>query len=338
VTTDVHQQTGALRAKGWPPGPAKGRIGAIDAARGLALVAMAVYHFTWDLELFGYILPGTTATGGWRLFARCIASSFLFLVGVSLVLAHGRGVKWRPFLNRLAQIVAAALLISLVTWHAVPDSMIFFGILHEIALASVLGLAFLRLPPLSTLIIAGAVIAAPFYLRSPLYDTPALWWVGLSTTDPRSNDYVPVLPWFGAVLIGIAAARFAQSRDLFDRLARWEIRPARPLEFIGRHSLLVYLVHQPILIGIVWCLAQVFPPPAVPAEIQFGNACRAQCRTVRDEAFCADYCECMLYNIEAAGLTDAALGNGASDEIAGRLRGLASACTAQTEFEMEAEP
>ena len=66
------------------------RIEWLDVARGAALIAMAVYHFTWDLEFFGYVLPGTTGFGAWKLFARCIASSFLFLVGISLVLA-GRG-------------------------------------------------------------------------------------------------------------------------------------------------------------------------------------------------------------------------------------------------------
>ena len=71
------------------------RIEAIDLARGIALVAMAVYHFTWDLEFFGYLEPRTTAVGGWKLFARVIASSFLFLVGVSLV--RGRNDAHYPF-------------------------------------------------------------------------------------------------------------------------------------------------------------------------------------------------------------------------------------------------
>ena len=124
---------------------------------------MAIYHFTWDLEFFGYLEPGLTAHGGWKLFARCIASSFLFLVGVSLFLAHGRGIRWRGFLIRFAMVAGAALAISVVTYFAVPGAFIFFGILHEIALASLLGLAFLRLPALVTLIVAAAVIAAPFY-------------------------------------------------------------------------------------------------------------------------------------------------------------------------------
>ncbi|AAL51990.1 hypothetical protein BMEI0809 [Brucella melitensis bv. 1 str. 16M] len=115
------------------------RLGRIDIAHGIALIAMAIYHFGWDLEFFGYMAPATTAQGGWKLFARCIASSFLFLVGFSLVLAHGRGIRWRPMAKRLLQIIAAAAAISAVTWYMTPDSFIFFGILHQIALASVLG-------------------------------------------------------------------------------------------------------------------------------------------------------------------------------------------------------
>ncbi|TIY10607.1 MAG: DUF1624 domain-containing protein, partial [Mesorhizobium sp.] len=166
------------------------RIIAIDVARGVALLAMASYHFTWDLEFFGYTDPGLTAFGWWKFYARCIASTFLFLVGVSLFLAHGKQIRWNGFWKRFAMVAGAALAISAATRLATPDSFIFFGILHEIALASLLGLAFLRLPALLTLVVAAFVITAPLYLRSEIFDHPALWWVGLSATNPRSNDYV----------------------------------------------------------------------------------------------------------------------------------------------------
>ena len=144
------------------------RIEALDLARGFALAAMAVYHFAWDLEFFGYAPPGMTALGGWKLFARCIASSFLFLVGVSLFLAHAQRIRWPGFLRRLAMVAGAAAAISVATYFAVPGAFIFFGILHQIALASLLGLAFLRLPALLTLAVAAAVIVAPTFLRSDL--------------------------------------------------------------------------------------------------------------------------------------------------------------------------
>ena len=107
-----------------PAAPQPGRIAVIDVARGVALLAMASYHFTWDLEFFGYADAGLTAVGGWKTYARCIATSFLFLVVVSLYLAHGRGIRWNGFWKRLAMVAAAAAAISFVTWLAVPQGFV----------------------------------------------------------------------------------------------------------------------------------------------------------------------------------------------------------------------
>ncbi len=316
------------------PRPAAGgkRIETLDLARGVALIAMAIYHFAWDLEFFGYAPPGMTAFGGWKLFARCIASSFLFLVGVSLVLAHARGIRWPGFLKRLAQVAGAAAAISAITYFAVPNGFIFFGILHQIALASLLGLAFLRLPGLPTLLAAAAVIAAPSFLRSALFDHPALWWVGLSTSNPRSNDYVPLFPWFGAVLAGIGTAKLADAAGLFARLA--DVRPGRwasPLTFFGRHSLAFYLIHQPLLIATVWLASQVFPAETTTPEVRFRYSCEATCEQTRDEAFCARYCACMLDALESAGDLPAIFAGKDDDALRDRVSATAGMCTATAE-------
>jgi len=313
-------------------GVGKSRIGMIDVARGVALLAMAVYHFTWDLEFFGYIEPGTTAVGGWKLFARTIASSFLFLVGVSLVLAHGRGTRWRPFLSRLAMVAAAAAAISLVTWFAVPGGFIFFGILHQIALASLIGLAFLRLPWLLTMLAAVLVIAAPHYLRASFFDSPWLWWVGLSSVDPPSNDYVPVFPWTGAVLAGIAVARLTEGLGLLAALGLVTPgRTAAPLVFIGRHSLAFYLVHQPVLIGAIWLFAQVFPPQVTPARASFVDACIATCEESRDGDFCPRYCGCVLDRLQGENRLDEVFAGSQDAETVARLNEIAGICTFETD-------
>ena len=310
------------------PRSGRPRLTAIDLARGLALLAMAVYHFAWDLEFFGYAEPGMTAVGGWRLFARSIASSFLFLVGVSLVLAHRDGISWRPFLKRLAQVAAAAAAISIATWVAVPGGFIFFGILHHIALASLLGLAFLRVPLAVVVMVAVACAVAPAFLRSAAFDHAALWWVGLSSANPRSNDYVPLLPWFAAVLGGIALTRWAVDRNLLDRLAAfqpgaWSI----PLRWAGRHSLAVYLLHQPVLIGAIWLVAQVAPPQQLPRDVSFTQTCVAQCEQTEGSEFCAGYCVCMLDALVEETLFDEVFDGNLSPATQERLPEMVSMCT-----------
>ncbi|MBC7138132.1 MAG: DUF1624 domain-containing protein [Defluviimonas sp.] len=240
------------------PPRAAGRVLAIDLARTAALVCMAIFHFTFDLQMFGYLPAGTTTSGGWAIFARAIAGSFLFLAGISLALAHGRGIRWRSAGRRLATIAAAAALVTLATWLAIPDQFIFFGILHSIALSSLVGLAFVRLPPIVPLLAALAVIVAPRLLFLPAFDAPWLQWVGLGTLLPPSVDYVPVFPWLGPVLIGIALGRAADRRGVWARLV--PAHPARALALLawpGRHSLAIYLLHQPVLIGLVWAATQI---------------------------------------------------------------------------------
>jgi uncharacterized membrane protein len=308
------------------------RIEALDVARGTALAAMAIYHFAWDLEFFGYAQTGMTAAGGWKLFARCIASSFLFLVGVSLFLAHGRGIRWSGFWRRLAMVAGAAAAISLVTWLAVPRGFIFFGILHQIALASLLGLAFLRLSWWATLIAAAAVIAAPNFLRSEFFDHSAWWWTGLSPANPRSNDYVPVFPWFGAVLIGLASAKLASSQGLLARLAAVDIgRWSLPFTFAGRHSLAVYLIHQPVLIAGLWLFAQAFPAPVETPEVQFRASCEATCEESRDAEFCTRYCVCMLDALEPDGLLNRLFAGDQSAELRSKIETFAGQCTIETD-------
>ncbi|UUP19208.1 heparan-alpha-glucosaminide N-acetyltransferase [Nitratireductor thuwali] len=294
------------------------RIELIDAVRGLALVAMAVYHFTWDLEFFGYLEPFTSVTGGWKIFARCIASSFLFLVGVSLVLAHARSFRAGPFAKRLAAIVAAAAAITLVTWWLMPEQFIFFGILHHIAVASVLGLLLLRLPAMLLAALAVLVVAAPHLISWPFLDHPALWWTGLSQNVPASNDYIPIFPWFGAVLSGMAAAKVARSTGLTARMAAW--RPASRIPVLGwagRHSLAFYLLHQPVLISCVWIIAQLYPPSVDTAGIEAGfmRMCTNQCAQSREQALCASYCGCIVEEARASGRTQV-LARGAEDDEA----------------------
>jgi uncharacterized membrane protein len=236
------------------PNPQFVRLPILDLARGLALAAMAVYHFSWDLEFFGFADLGVAEHPLWITFARAIAASFLALVGTGLVLAHGKGVKLRPLLRRLALIAAAAAAITAASYIADPDGMIWFGILHCIAVSSVVGLAFLRWPVIVVILAGMACVAAPHFAASPLFNGLGWVWLGLGTEVIPSNDYNPLFPWFGYVLFGIAAARIVPP----ERWPRWQPHGAigRVLCLAGRHSLIVYLVHQPLLMGILWLVTQ----------------------------------------------------------------------------------
>jgi uncharacterized membrane protein len=223
------------------------RLIALDVARTLAVVCMVVFHFTFDLALFGYLPADTIYQPFWYYFARMIAGSFLFLSGVSLWLAHGQGIRWGAFWTRLAKVAAAAAVVTLASIWFVPGGTIFFGILHAIAAASLVGLAALRLPWPVTLAFAAAIFAAAWGPRFPAFDPIWLVWTGLAETRPAMGDYVPLIPWAAPALAGIALARAL-------RVDRWRGRKPssalRTLTFPGRHSLIIYLVHQPILFGL----------------------------------------------------------------------------------------
>lgn len=229
------------------------RIHVLDLARTVALACMVVFHLTFDLMLFDHLPPGTVFQGGWPLFARGIASSFLFLAGLSLWLAHGEVIHWRPFTRRFLMVALAALLVSVATYFAMGAQFIRWGILHMIAAGSLIGLLFLRLPVVLTLATAAMAFAAPHLLRHSVFDSPSLIWVGLSTEIPPMMDYEPVLPWLCPVLVGIALGKVLTRAGVWPVLALWQPgRMLRALAWPGRHSLAIYLIHQPVLFGAVW--------------------------------------------------------------------------------------
>ena len=110
----------------------------IDALRDIAVVAMIGFHFTWDLDFFHLIDYDISFTPEGRVMSHLIAGTFLFLVGVSLALAHRAQFDPHAFMKRFFKIAGAAALVSLGTYFAMPDEWIFFGILHCIALSSLL--------------------------------------------------------------------------------------------------------------------------------------------------------------------------------------------------------
>ncbi|WP_375459393.1 heparan-alpha-glucosaminide N-acetyltransferase [uncultured Enterovirga sp.] len=306
--------------------PRRSRRLAVDIFRGLAVVAMVIYHSAWDLSELALIETDIRASLSWGLFARAVAATFLVLAGIGLVLAHGRSVKRRAFLRRLAVVGAAAAAITLVTWFVFPDSYIYFGILHNIALSSLLALPFVGLPWFVTAIGAACFLAGPL-VAGPFFDAPLLAFLGLGTQIPVTNDYVPVFPWTGFVLAGVAAAWLG--RPYLDRTdtgpAPGRIR--RALAAAGRHSLAIYLLHQPLIFGSLLALREVIGPSPAAEAAPFMRSCIPACQSAGQGAeTCRASCACTVEELKRDGLWTAVLAGRPNAEESSRASALARVC------------
>ena len=233
------------------------RLILIDLARTLALAGMVVFHFVFDLEIFGWVPQDTAITGWFWWHARIVAGSFLFLAGLGLWLSHGAGIRWPGFWRRQAKIGAAAALVTVATYFALPGLTIFYGILHSIFVASLLGLLFLRLPAAAVLAVAAFVFWLPWVWSDPAFDG-WLIWTGLSGRIPATADFEPLFPWFAPFLAGLATGKIFGHFGLWPRLAVTETPFLRRLGWPGRHSLAVYLIHQPVLIALVFAATWIY--------------------------------------------------------------------------------
>ncbi len=308
------------------------RWDAIDVARGVAIAAMIVYHFSWDLSFLQLIETNILQIPAWRWFARGIAGSFLMLAGFGLVLAHARGFKAKPFMKRLTKVGGAALAVTVATYFAFPESYIFFGILHCIAASSILALLFLRLHPGLTLAIAALCLAAPHLLTSPALDDPWLDWLGLGASDPVTNDYVPIFPWFGLVLIGVAAGRIILARQETMSLARWRAGGmlSRVLTWAGRKSLPIYLTHQIILLGVLYGVLQIVGPNRMAEARPFMMQCEATCLQNAQPQTCRALCSCTVETLRQSDLWQKILSNTTAAEDQTRISRAAQQCLRQT--------
>lgn len=218
----------------------KERLWQIDALRGIAIVLMIAFHLLFDLSYFhGLVLD--LSGGALLILARSALCIFLLLVGISLSLSYNRSSKAMnssqltvKYLKRGATIFGLGLIITAVTWLAFPESFIFFGVLHLIGLSIILARPFLSKTWLN-LVLGIAVILAGLLLnmQPPAY----------------TFDFTPLLPWFGLVLFGLFISNVLRLHKKKPGLGPNAF--SRFLAFIGRHSLLIYFLHQPILIAVV---------------------------------------------------------------------------------------
>ena len=238
---------------------ARPRLAIVDMARGAGIVGMVIYHIGWDLYFFGISSVDVTSSLGWVIFARVVAGAFLVLVGVGLVLAYDRGLKAKHFLRRLGVIGVAAAIVSGATYVLFPEQFIYFGILHAIVAVSILSLPFLVGPIALAFVVAALLPLLPMLFASETYNTRFLAWIGLAASPPPSVDFVPILPWLSLTLLGVGGMRMALRSQLYSRLSRphFSGRFAATLQWSGRKSLAIYLLHQPILLGIIYAGVQL---------------------------------------------------------------------------------
>jgi uncharacterized membrane protein len=231
------------------------RIRLVDALRGLAIVQMIGFHLVYTLVAFGWVHVVLSRDPPWVAWRTAIVSQFLLIAGASLALRAEFKPAWSDFWRRWREVAAAALAVSFGSWLVLGPRMIWFGILHFIAVALVLGRLLL---PLGLWNAALGILAIAFGLSyaSPAFDAAPASALGLVTRPPYTEDYVPVFPWLGVVLIGAALGLAWQRRGfpLGRALRRVNESPPRVLSFLGRWPLTVYLAHVPVLAGLVWTL------------------------------------------------------------------------------------
>jgi uncharacterized membrane protein len=238
------------------------RFDRLDALRGVAIVWMAGFHFSFDLNRYGLMQPPQQFLTDpfWTLQRTAIVSLFLFCAGLGQAVALGAGQSWARFWRRWAQVAGCAVLVTAGSWLMFPQSPITFGVLHGIA---AMLLIVRLLAPLTAhrpggglvwLVLGAAALLLPQLWGHPFFDTRWTNWVGLVTHLPFTQDYVPVLPWLGVVMAGVAAGQWLLSHRP-GVLAGAVPAALRPLALLGRWSLSFYMLHQPVLVGVTLGLA-----------------------------------------------------------------------------------
>jgi len=237
--------------------PRPPRLPIIDALRGFAVAQMIVYHLIYDLDFFGWLDLAMTRDQPWVGWRTAIVTQFLLLVGASLVLRSQRDAKGaaaaREFWTRWAQVAGASLLVSAATWVVFGPRFVWMGVLHFIAAALIIGRLALPLGVWNLPLGVGA-FAFGRWFEHAMFNPFPMNMIGLAQIKPRTEDYVPLLPWLGVVLVGIGLATLWQRRGfaLAPLAARFNVHAPAPLVFLGTWALTVYLVHQPVLMGALW--------------------------------------------------------------------------------------
>jgi uncharacterized membrane protein len=233
----------------------KQRFWEIDFIRGIAVLFMFFFHAVWDLVSFDTI-DINMSSFPWQLFGKSIGFIFVFIMGLSLTLSYNKAIEknvsaWRIFWRRGAILFGLGLIISIVTYFIFDRQYVRFGILHLLGTSIIIAYPLLRLSWWQTATLGCLLILIGNHLLTFGVDYPWLLPFGLMPWRIVMVDYYPLLPWFGVVLLGITGGKLIYKQGdrqyfLKDYSNIWAIDW---IAYLGRHSLFVYLIHQPIIIG-----------------------------------------------------------------------------------------
>ena len=216
----------------------------LDIARGVAIVGMIFYHIIWDLSYLGIM------EYNFQHINTLIPALFLFIVGICLSISYENNKSKTKILSRGGFLIGVGIFLSAISLLIIPDRPIYFGILHCIGTCIILSLIFYRLKYINLLVGAGVFLASfvvPLITPSPTIPQLIL---GFHPSNPwlYTIDYFPLIPWIGVVMMGFGIGSLAykngQRQFHFPHLTSL---PTKLTAFIGRHSLKIYLIHQPII-------------------------------------------------------------------------------------------
>lgn len=263
------------------PSPSRERLTILDTIRGITLINMILYHFLWDLVYIADIDFQWYKGRGAHIWQQCICWTFIFLSGFCWSLG-------RHHLKRGLTVYLSGGLVTIVTLCFMPDNRVIFGVL------TLLGSSMLLMIPLDIImrnakhIISITFLFAAFGLlfitflpaaNGHLTNFAAIWggdafshgglaiheklyhgWIntylGFPSSDFYSTDYFPIIPWFLLFVTGYLFYRLCDCQSYL-KVSFWRKDICPPISFIGRHSLLIYMLHQPVLYGITMCIIYI---------------------------------------------------------------------------------
>jgi len=223
------------------------RIDGLDIFRGWAILFMVLYHFTYDLNHFHIISVNMNQATEFLISRYIIMTLFILGVGISLALVHKPYIRWRSVKKRLLLLGLASTLVSIATYIEFPNAWVYFGILHFILLSSILVLPFLSYPRV-TLALSIVILIGSFYDILNMHTTFNFLQPILHLPPLNTEDLVPLTPWFAVVLIGTLFVHYNLYKKFFNLpIFSVNFLPNSVLKFMGQNSLVIYLIHQPIL-------------------------------------------------------------------------------------------